>query len=217
MKLKAFKLFGLTALCALVLTTTITLRAQTESTGGFGIKGGLNVSNFYTNNVNDKNTVIGFNGGVFLKIPITDFFSLQPELLYSQKGAQLKYNTIVTGSGKFQLNYIEVPILAVINVAQNFNIHGGVYGAYLVSANIQNVAGDGTYDFNKELNRDNFETMDYGLTAGLGYDFNKLSVGARYDYGLQTIGKDKSFLGTTYKFPDARNSNIQVYLSLKIL
>lgn len=217
MKSKSFRLIGFTALCAIVFTTTTTLLAQSDPNGGFGIKGGLSISNLYAQNVSDKNTILGFNGGVFFKMPITDFIAIQPELLYAQKGAQLKYNTIVTGSGNFRLNYFEIPVLAVINLTRNFNIHGGVYGAYLASVNIENIAGDGSYDFNKELNRDNFETIDYGLTAGIGFDFSKASIGLSYDYGLKTVGKDKSFLGTTYKFPDANNSNLQIYVSLRIL
>ena len=123
----------------------------------------------------------------------------------------------MTGSGNFRLNYFEIPVLAVVNITRNFNLHGGVYGAYLASVNIENIAGDGSYDFNKELNRDNFETIDYGLTAGVGFDFSKASIGLSYDYGLKTVGKDKSFLGTTYKFPDANNSSLQIYVSLRIL
>ena len=217
MKFLASRFIGLTALCVIFFTTTTNLIAQSDSNGGFGVKGGLSISNLYAQNVSDKNTILGFNGGVFFKMPITDFIAIQPELLYAQKGAQLKYNTIVTGSGNFTLNYFEIPVLGVVNLTRNFNIHGGVYGAYLASANIQNVAGDGSYDFNKELNRDNFETIDYGLTAGLGFDFSRASLGLSYDYGLKTVGKDKSFLGTTYKFPDARNSSLQVYLSIRIL
>ena len=77
----------------------------------FGIKGGLNLTNFSSDNFSDNHLKAGFNAGVFAKIPVTEGFSIQPELLYSLKGAKSDYNNFIQGSGeyRFNLGYVELP------------------------------------------------------------------------------------------------------------
>ena len=219
--MKNLKMKVLGTVTAMLLILSNAAHAQLlahDNSSRFGIKGGLNISNLYTNDVNSKNTLLGFNGGVFLKIALTDFIAFQPELLYTTKGAELTYNnSFVVGQGRFSLSYLEVPLLAVINITKNVNVHGGVYVASLTDVTIKNLNNNGSYNFEQQLNKDNFETLDYGLTAGVGADFGKTSFGLRYEYGMKTVGKDKSFLGATYRFPDARNSNLSFYISLSIL
>ena len=43
-----------------------------------GVKGGVNFSNIYTQNVEDNSVLIGFNVGVFAKLPLTKSFAVQP-------------------------------------------------------------------------------------------------------------------------------------------
>jgi hypothetical protein len=45
---------------------TLTVQAQEDATK-FGIKGGVNFSNFYTDDVDDNNVLTGFNVGLLLK------------------------------------------------------------------------------------------------------------------------------------------------------
>src|ERR1700743_975230 len=77
-------------------------------------KGGLNLTNLYSGNASTDNLKPGFDAGVFAKLPITKGFSIQPELLYSLKGAKDTYNNFVQGSGeyRFNLGYMELPVLA---------------------------------------------------------------------------------------------------------
>ena len=41
-----------------------------------GIKGGVNFSNLYTEDVDDNNVLTGFNVGLFAKLPITEMFAI---------------------------------------------------------------------------------------------------------------------------------------------
>ena len=92
----------------------------------FGVKGGVNFSNLYTKDVDDNNVLTGFNIGFFAKLPITSFLAIQPEVTYSTKGAELKYNNFfANGTAKSQLNYVEIPVLAVINLTNNFSLQAG--------------------------------------------------------------------------------------------
>jgi hypothetical protein len=155
---------------------------------------------------------MGFNLGVFTKLPITNSMAIQAELYYTTKGAEVIYNsTFVSGTSRFKLNYIEVPILLVINVTENFNIHAGPYAAYLVSAKTTNESDGGTFDFENDLNTDDYNTFDAGIAVGIGVDVKSLSFGLRYNYGLTKVGKERNYSGTNYSFPDAKNSVLNVY------
>jgi hypothetical protein len=157
---------------------------------------------------------VGFNAGFFAKLPVTRGFSIQPELLYTSKGAKETYNNIIQGEGeyRFNLNYIELPVLAVINVAKNFNIHAGPYVSYLAEANIKNLRNDHSQDEIADLDTDNFNRIDYGLVGGLGIDISNFTIGARYNYGLREVGKSGSLAGQVTK--DSRNSAISLYIGV---
>ena len=197
-----------------VATTSIFAQEQKATgeiklTPKIGIKGGVNLSNLYVDNVKDENVKVGANIGFYAKIPVVKGLSIQPEVLYSQKGAQVNYNNIL-GSGKYRYNfdYIEVPITAVINVAKNFNILAGGYTGFLASAKVKDVDANGNIRGVTELNKDNFESFDYGLVGGLGFDIENTNIGLRYSYGLKNIGKDGSLSGNLLQ--NSKNSVISL-------
>jgi hypothetical protein len=215
MKSLKYLVIGIISASSFLLTTHGF--AQNQNNSRLGIKGGVNVTNLLTNDAESSKIKLGLNGGVFLRIAITDLFSFQPELIYTMKGGKLEYNNFVIGTVKLSMNYIEVPLLAVINITKNINLQGGIYLASLSDVKVKNKGGNGSYNFEEALNKDNFKSFDYGLACGIGGDFDKLSVGIRYDYGVRSIGNKKTFGGQTYLFPDARNSAFQVYIGLSIL
>lgn len=201
----------------IALTSTLAVNAQDSSDAEFGVKGGVNFSNLYTEDVDDNNVLTSFNAGFYAKLPLAASLSIQPELLYSRKGAELVYdNALADGAAKFKLNYIEVPVLLRLNLTDNINIHAGPYFAYLIDAQVKNETESGIFDFENNYNNDDFNKFDYGLSAGVGLDFETLGIGVRYNYGLQTVGKEREFAGTTYTIPDGKNSNLSLYLSLKL-
>jgi hypothetical protein len=59
-------------------------------------------------------------------------------------------------------------------------------------------------DISSELNEDNFNRVDYGLVAGAGLEFRSLNFGVRYLQGLAEIGKEQTFFGQPYNFPDGK-------------
>ena len=93
----------------------------------FGLKGGMNVSGFEMSSKNgvvvDFSTRFAFHAGGFADIPIGGFFSIQPELLFSSKGASCSLSETFTfpatiGYADFTQNmkqtftpcYIELPL-----------------------------------------------------------------------------------------------------------
>jgi hypothetical protein len=176
-----------------------------------GVKGGLNVSNLYVDDVNDENSRIGFNAGFYGQILSNEFFAIQPELLYTTKGSENEYDGFVDQNVKFNLNYLEVPVLAVFKLGKVAELHAGGYGGYLLGANVK-YSGD-VFNGGEDLDRDNFNTFDYGLVGGLGLNFGDVQIGTRYNYGLAKLAKTdnaKDILG------DSKNSVANVYIAFNL-
>lgn len=198
---------------------TLATAQDTNNTSGvrFGIKGGFNLSNLYTDNVDDNNILLGINAGIFAKMPVNSFVAIQPEVLFTTKGAELVYNNaFVDGTARFRLNYIEVPVLLVLNITNSINIQAGPYLAYLIDGKVSNESNGGSFDFENNIDTDDFNKIDAGLAAGLGINFDKITIGARYNYGLTKVGKERKFGGTNYRFPDGKNSVASIYLALML-
>lgn len=206
---------------AALLLSTIYVNAQSpvsnsgKITTTVGLKIGGNLSNLYVNEVSDENAKLGVHAGIFAKIPVAKMFSIQPELLYSQKGSQLEYNNLFAqGRASYNLHYIELPVMAVINLGNNFNIQGGLYTAYLAGVTVKNKGtSTSAYDFEKTINKDNFKSFDFGLAGGFGFDGDKVGFGARYSYGLEKIGRERTVFGQPYSFNNAKNAVLQLYIT----
>jgi hypothetical protein len=179
----------------------------------FGIKGGVNFSNINNSEASSNKALTGVNFGLFTKLPITNSFAIQPEIYYTTKGSELTYqNVFVDGTAEFDLNYIEVPVLAVFNITENFNFHVGPYASYLVNENVKNVS-DTSFNFENNIDSGDFKKFDTGIAAGFGFEGKSLGIGVRYNFGFVTVGEEKTYLGTNYVFPDGKNSVLNVYLS----
>lgn len=208
-------------------TTETTVQTQTETTtidtdrdvdgprpkARAGIKGGLNVSNLITDEVTDKNARYGFHAGVYGQLFANEGFAIQPELNFSTKGNKVTTTFgVIDQETKFNLSYLDIPVLAVFKLGNAAEIHAGAYWAYLVGANIDTDGdlGDGFV----QLDRDNFDKWDYGLVGGIGFNLgDALQIGARYNYGLNEIARSegaKNLLGNT------KNSVGQIYLAFNM-
>jgi hypothetical protein len=154
-----------------------------------GIKGGVNFSNLNTDGDPDGKT--GYHVGAFLNIGLGGI-SLQPEFLYSVKGAE-----------DFDLTYIEIPILLKKNFAKVINIHLGPQLGILTKA--ESDFGTGTQDVKEFL-----KGTDLSLVFGAGVDLPMgLSGGLRYVLGLSDI--DDNAFGTEIK-----NKTFQIYIGYKL-
>lgn len=199
-------------LLSLVAFTTVEAQDKTAS---FGFKGGLNFSNLYTDNVDYNNVLTGFNAGLYAKLPVTNAIAIQPEINYTTKGAELVYNnSFASGTAKFNVNYIEVPILLVMNLTDNFNIHVGPYAAYMVSGKTTNDSS--LFSSESELDTNDFNKLDAGIAGGIGIDLDVANFGIRYNYGLTKVGKERNYSGTNYTYPDAKNNVLSLYVGLRL-
>ncbi|MBA4058683.1 MAG: PorT family protein, partial [Marivirga sp.] len=87
MKTKSIKFLSVLVLFTVSILAGDSTFAQMRA----GVKGGLNVSNLYIDDIDDENARYGFNVGVYGQVFSTDVFAIQPELLFSTKGSKAEY------------------------------------------------------------------------------------------------------------------------------
>lgn len=173
---------------------------------------GANMSNLYIDNVDDENAKIGLNIGLACRTRLAGNLGLRHEILFSQKGASAQYDNFLQGSGtyRFNLNYIKMPLMLSGKLG-SLDIHAGPYLGLLISANVKDVDSDGSINQINELDRDDFNTLDYGATMGMAYLFDGGNISLRYNYGLREIGKSGSFAGQATE--NAKNSALTLSLA----
>jgi hypothetical protein len=177
--------------CLLIGLSTISYhQANAQFTTKAGIKGGLNVSNLYLDEVSDENARIGAHIGLFAQVSGAGLLGFQTELLFSTKGSVAQYGGIIDQEIKYNLSYLDLPVLAVIKVGETLEIQGGGYASYLLNANIS-YSGDLANGVD-EIDKDNLKSFDYGLALGVGINVGALQIGARYNYGLVEIADSDS-------------------------
>jgi len=175
-----------------------------------GIKGSFNLSNLYTNDIDDNNLRAGFSLGIFKENQIGPSSAIQTELLFSTKGNRSEYRSgPFDGEAKFNLNYIELPIMLDLKAGSALDVSFGPYISYLISANIT-TEGDFGNSFS-EIDRDNLKPFDFGFSGGLGLNFGTTELGARYNLGLTEIADSDNARAV---MGDAKNSVIQFYIAL---
>jgi len=201
-----------------ISTMYIQSQAQEEKPVEFGIKAGLNISDFNSKDGATTDLIPGFNVGVFSKLPLTTLIAFQSELSLTTKGATVTYNSLLLdGSANFNLTYLEMPLLCVFNVTNRVNLQVGPYVAYLLDAKVTNKSNVTLFNFEQNLNTDNYNRIDAGIVFGAGIDVHGITMGARYNLGLTKVGKTQSFLGTNYIIPNSTNGVMSFYLAISFL
>ena len=196
----------------------IPCQAQESKPLEMGIKGGVNISSLYTKDASKSDIIPGFNIGFFAKVPVTTLIAFQPELSLSTKGATISYNNLfVDGTANFNLTYLEMPLLCVVNVTQRVNFQFGPYLAYLLDGKVTNKSNVNLFNFEQNMNVNNYNRVDAGIVLGAGIDIDAITMGARYNLGLTKVGKPRSFMGSSYTIPNSTNGVISFYLAVSLL
>ena len=195
-------------LTAILAGTTLSVGAQQISGG---IKGGLTMSNFYVgqDDIDDENARFGLNAGLFGQIMFFETFGIQHEILYSAKGTEVVYGGLIDQTVNFKLNYLDFPVLMVIRPVEILEIHAGAYLGLLLSAKTEY---SGTIEGNDEISRDNFNTLDYGIGAGVALNFGNMQTGIRYNLGLQKLAKSDV---ANLLLGDSKNAFGQLYIAFR--
>ncbi len=200
--------------CAMAMSMFVLTEAHAQYARA-GIKGGLNLSNLYAKDVHDDKARIGWHAGVFGQLFANEAFAIQPEVNFSTKGTGVTWvnSNSARFETKFNLSYIDIPVLAVFKLGDFAEIHAGAYWAYLLGAEIRNNDNDPSNEFDT-IDRDNFSDWDYGLAGGIGFNLGQAAqLGVRYNYGLNNIAESP---GARRLFGNSKNQVAQLYLAFNL-
>jgi hypothetical protein len=182
---------------SLALLAGLSATAHAQAT--FGLKAGGSYTSFTGDQSDTFESRFGFHGGLVANLAVNDMFSIQPEVLYSMKGADQKI-----GDAKFpnRLGYVDIPVMLQVN-ADGLFFEAGPQLGILVSAKHDMLVGTTTVkdvDFKADT-----ETIDFGYAVGLGYKVDSgPMVGLRYNGGITDFTKADNV--------SRRNSAFQLYV-----
>lgn len=169
---------------ALLLTASLggaVTTAQAQSSIQFAPRLGLNVSTVSSSGTpsgfNQENkSIVGLQVGGTFSVGISDNFSFQPSLLYSQKGMEttgsqtdrsnVPFTTTVKATTTTKLNYFELPLNFVYTVggAEGFQVFAGPYVAV-------GVGGSGSYKVNLNSNDPSYAPFNGDYPGSLKVEF----------------------------------------------
>jgi hypothetical protein len=167
---------------------------------------GINIAMGSTDFTFTSTTRIGFSMGMFLDYRLGKSLSVQPELLYSQKGAKFSGTGTVEFDGDYysseedlivQLDYIDLVLLAKYAFGKG-NIRPYVVAGpgvgYLVTSKMKAIATvEGETD-TESSKAEGFREFDTYVNAGAGLDFAKsLRIEFRYYYFFNTVSSEDSY------------------------
>ncbi|RNI32643.1 PorT family protein [Rufibacter immobilis] len=201
--------------------------AQAQNGPRIGIKAGANYSNISGDLDNEDiyENKFGFVGGLTANFNLTSdgFLSIQPELLYSQRGYQYKDEQYTIGSGanainyrsegNVNFNYLDLPIALRVNAGGLF-FEAGPQASYLlgIKDKSETFLGDNRSTTERKIEKDDLSEFEIGYIAGLGYQTqNGLSLNLRYNGSINSLAKDDND-----ELTNARHSAFQLTLGFLI-
>jgi hypothetical protein len=141
----------------------------------------------------DKSYRAGFTGGVFLNYALSERFSIQPELLYTQRGVVSNlYDGIVLVDLTASFDYFELPVLAIYSIPVKESFTPFVYAGPCFSATLSSELEVSALLFSAGIDFSSLtHVTDFGIVAGAGFDLllndRKIVVDARFQRGFTNV------------------------------
>ncbi|MGV8945820.1 MAG: porin family protein [Lutibacter sp.] len=180
----------------LIIFTFTTVNAQNGV--DFGVKGGINFSNMISDYFAENDSKTGIHFGLIAEIPFGDKFSIQPEILYSSQGTKAKIfmNGGSPRPSEYNLDYIQIPILAKFYLVQNLSLEVGPSFNFLLKDE---------EIYNSVTITDVGNNIEFGGVLGVSYKVKGgLFASFRYVNGFSVA------LDRKYTDEDAKNRVVQL-------
>ena len=192
------------SLITLLACLTIAASSQSLLPIKYGIKAGLNIANIISTPTDEVKNItssskIGITGGFYMEIALNDKWYINPELVYSQKGASFNYDYTqdyntnnrqeYSTTNDLSLVYAELNPMISYKANNKISLNIGPSVAFLMSSNYlytqdptnQHTLSDGEF---KE------EAVDVGLNFGVSYYINEnLLIDSKLCAGFMNIGE----------------------------
>ena len=217
---------------------TIAVSSQSLIPTKFGIKAGLNFSNLSISSVDGvKPTInssqIGVAAGACIYIPLSDKWYINPEVLYSQKGASFDYDFThdypvdrraeYATTNQLILSYVELNPTFSFKASDKLALNFGPSVSYLINEDytIVSVKTKGENATGAHVLLDGFyesTALDIGLNLGLSYFItSNFSVDTRVYTGFIEAGEVTQLNETGDSDPVYTLKNRAIVLSLAYL
>lgn len=148
----------------------------------------------------EKRAVVAPVLGLTFNLGLSDFFSIQQELLYAQNGGSNTYSVLGTDTkSTYRIHYVELPVLAKLKFGNTdqeglgFHVAAGPWVAYALSGKYSSkttrnevvlleIERDFTFD-----EEDDTKRLNYGMIGAAGLSFGKIVLDLRYNFGLNNL------------------------------
>lgn len=163
----------------------------------------------------------GFTAGGFLNFRFlnrnirstaeTGVLAIQPEIRFSMIGGNCNSNE----DSAIGLNYVTIPIMFQVYPTANLYLEAGPDFGFNVSHTPDNIVFFSEEDLvYTEYNLENMKANDVAAAIGVGYRFWKLSIGARYHFGLSDLAENMQWknrwiqVGISFSIPMTKKHSI---------
>lgn len=179
-----------------------------------GIRGGLNSYNVRYDEITVNNVSIesasknGLHLGFYSRVQVLGFY-VQPELLYTRMGSSITTTTNGTAStADLTFQRIDIPVLAGKKFFGLVRVNTGPVFSNLLKADLN--------ENNLTQNITNtYRNNSVGFQFGVGLDFWKLVIDAKYEGSLMRFGNSISTNGQTFT-TDARPSQWMLSVGYRV-
>lgn len=140
-----------------------------------GLRLGFNISNISNTTLEEK---VGGNAGIFMDIRFSEFYAMQPELIYSRQGGKSAFEN----TEDLNINYLSIGLLNKFYIIPRQGLHLilGPSFDFDFENNIINLINGS--------NDSEVTPFDLSILMGIGYEFDfGLILEARYKQGLLNI------------------------------
>ncbi len=176
-----------TFLLLVLAVVGVSTSSNAQEYWNFGIKGGANFTNMTSDGFEDNNSRTGFHLGVLAEIPVSDRFSIQPEVLYSTQGTKDEGSNY---TDEYNLDYIQVPVIAKFYIIDGLALEAGPSFNFLVDEDYKYESGLLDIRTDSEL----ASTFEFGGALGASYKFNNgFFLNGRYLAGFTDAFDSDSF------------------------
>jgi hypothetical protein len=140
----------------------------------YGIKAGINFAELWGDDaLPESDRKVGYSFGAYASYKLSKGLKLQPELIWSLQGEKSE------SSGRYKISYLNIPVMLKWTEGRFYTELGMQLGLLTIST---------AESVPEELRLDNFETIDFSINAGLGFEIAEdWSIGLRYCQGMTNI------------------------------
>lgn len=180
--------------------TTAISYAQTGIKFGAGLATVAEQGEDFSRDDVDNNSILTPVIGLSFDMGISNHFTIQPELLFSQSGGRNTYSAFgTTTETSHRISYLEIPVLAKLQLGGGsqegvgFYVAAGPWAGFALNGKYKSVTTSGSttlleinrdYTFDEE---DDTKRLNYGVLGAVGLRFGRTTADLRYNYGINNL------------------------------